>query len=552
MAYALNPFTGEFDYYVGAATGAEIIALLEALAAGDRLSHDDGLSDVSADDHHAQTHGLASAYHTVAGLTTGHFIKATGATSFAFGAHGLTYSDVGAEVSGAVASHESTYNHANYNTAYGWGNHAGLYDPAGTMTTHQSTYNHANYDTAYDWGDHASGGYALQSVLGTSIGTGLLLTTTVLSVSTVLQTYHGINPSAGVQSLLGCADEAAIRTLLDLEPGTDFYSTSTLDTALGLKANLTGPTFTGTVTVPSTNFTIGSTTFSEAQLQTNLAKISCTFTNVQTALGAASGAVAFNSQALTGVGAIGCGTVTSTGNLVIADNGTIGSVSTPGAMKIDAVGNMGVGINPSANVRLYFVAPDAQSTIYYGVAGETYSDAANNYGVFGYAGGGGGTSNIGVYGGAVGAANNYHFYSRDDDHCSGGAWNDSSHSSRKKLIRDLTNTDLKELYSLLDNLSMKSYRHKAEIPILGYEKEKKVEFGIRKGEPEPIYDDPLRAPERFGLMADDINLPGFLASKGMLGLSGGRLANYSLICHRHVKSLIEDLTQRLEALEGEA
>ena len=33
-----------------------------------------------------------------------------------------------------------------------------------------------------------------------------------------------------------------------------------------LKANLAGPTFTGTVTVPSTNFTIGATTFSETQL----------------------------------------------------------------------------------------------------------------------------------------------------------------------------------------------------------------------------------------------------------------------------------------------
>lgn len=28
----------------------------------------------------------------------------------------------------AVATHESTYNHANYNTAYGWGNHTGLYE----------------------------------------------------------------------------------------------------------------------------------------------------------------------------------------------------------------------------------------------------------------------------------------------------------------------------------------------------------------------------------------------------------------------------------------
>jgi hypothetical protein len=41
-------------------------------------------------------HDLTSAYHTDSGLTAGHFLKATGTTTFAFGAHGLTASDVGA------------------------------------------------------------------------------------------------------------------------------------------------------------------------------------------------------------------------------------------------------------------------------------------------------------------------------------------------------------------------------------------------------------------------------------------------------------------------
>jgi len=40
-------------------------------------------------------------------------------------------SDIGGEASGtaatAISDHESTYNHANYDTAYGWGDHAGLY-----------------------------------------------------------------------------------------------------------------------------------------------------------------------------------------------------------------------------------------------------------------------------------------------------------------------------------------------------------------------------------------------------------------------------------------
>lgn len=46
---------------------------------------------------HARSHGLTSTDdHTVSGLTIGHFLKATGASSFAFAPHGLTYSDVGA------------------------------------------------------------------------------------------------------------------------------------------------------------------------------------------------------------------------------------------------------------------------------------------------------------------------------------------------------------------------------------------------------------------------------------------------------------------------
>jgi len=48
------------------------------------------------------------------------------------------------------------------------------------------------------------------------------------------------------------------------------------------------------------------------------------FANVQAALAAASGAVDFNSQNLTSVGTIGCGTITTTGNVVLPANGVIG------------------------------------------------------------------------------------------------------------------------------------------------------------------------------------------------------------------------------------
>lgn len=41
-----------------------------------------------------EAHGLVSDKHTVSGLTTGHFLKATGATSFGFAAHGLDTDDI--------------------------------------------------------------------------------------------------------------------------------------------------------------------------------------------------------------------------------------------------------------------------------------------------------------------------------------------------------------------------------------------------------------------------------------------------------------------------
>ena len=57
------------------------------------------MSGVGANDHHAQSHSFIAGDHTITGLTTGHFLKATGSSSYAFQTHGLTYSDVGAAAS---------------------------------------------------------------------------------------------------------------------------------------------------------------------------------------------------------------------------------------------------------------------------------------------------------------------------------------------------------------------------------------------------------------------------------------------------------------------
>jgi hypothetical protein len=70
----------------------------------------------------------------------------------------------------------TTTNVANWNTAYGWGNHAsaGYAIATNYYTTTQiqnyfsgasamTGYNKTNWDTAYGWGNHASGGYATAS-----------------------------------------------------------------------------------------------------------------------------------------------------------------------------------------------------------------------------------------------------------------------------------------------------------------------------------------------------------------------------------------------------
>ena len=54
----------------------------------------------------------------------------------------------------AAAAHELAYDHDNYDTAYGWGDHAGLYDTVGTaagaVSTHESTYDHSLIGAAYE------------------------------------------------------------------------------------------------------------------------------------------------------------------------------------------------------------------------------------------------------------------------------------------------------------------------------------------------------------------------------------------------------------------
>lgn len=89
--------------------------------------------------------------------------------------------------------------------------------------------------------------------LNTFVITGLQIGTDVQAYDADLTTYAGITPSANVQSILGGANYAAIRTLLDLESGVDFDPVGT--------DNSTDVTLSGTpdyITILGQVITVGS------------------------------------------------------------------------------------------------------------------------------------------------------------------------------------------------------------------------------------------------------------------------------------------------------
>ena len=76
-------------------------------------------------------------------------------------------------------------------------------------------------------GDYAHRTYAeVRADLGLEIGTD------VQAYDADLDTWAGLTPSANAQSLVTAANYAAMRGLLDLEAGTDFYSTGDVDDAV--------------------------------------------------------------------------------------------------------------------------------------------------------------------------------------------------------------------------------------------------------------------------------------------------------------------------------
>lgn len=161
----------------------------------------------------------------------------------------------------------------------------------------------------------------LASVLNQDLTTDADVTFATVNALTLAAAAVGFTAAGGTTSkTLTVDDNFVVSTqLAAISANTDKVTEST---------TVTSPLVLSTydISIPAaTNAAAGHATAAHiTALEANTDKVTCNFANVQTALAAASGAVDFNSQALTSVGTIGCGTITTTGNLVLPANGVIG------------------------------------------------------------------------------------------------------------------------------------------------------------------------------------------------------------------------------------
>ncbi|MDD2805937.1 MAG: hypothetical protein PHV33_10310 [Elusimicrobiales bacterium] len=95
-------------------------------------------------------------------------------TAYGWGNHAAAGYAASASLNGVIASTQPLVNSGNWDTAYGWGDHAvaGYAASAslnGVIASTQPLVNSGNWDTAYGWGDHAAAGYAASASLSAVI-----------------------------------------------------------------------------------------------------------------------------------------------------------------------------------------------------------------------------------------------------------------------------------------------------------------------------------------------------------------------------------------------
>lgn len=119
----------------------------------------------------------------------------------------------------------STTRMVNHDTAFGWGNHSGLYDILGqatsTLGTHTTTYNHTNYNTAYSWGNHAGLydplGQATSSINLLTAGDGLTRTLNDFDCDTASASVFGCLSITDWATFMGKVATSSIDSLGEIE-----------------------------------------------------------------------------------------------------------------------------------------------------------------------------------------------------------------------------------------------------------------------------------------------------------------------------------------------
>jgi hypothetical protein len=148
----------------------------------------------------------------------------------------------------ASAGYADGTNEANWDTAHGWGNHASAGYADGTNEANWDTAfawgdhsaagyadgtNEANWDTAFSWGDHAAAGYLTSETDSQTlslVGTDLSITNgNTVDLSGFLTSYTETDPVVGAITGIVKADGAG--NISAAVAGTDYLVAETIDLA---------------------------------------------------------------------------------------------------------------------------------------------------------------------------------------------------------------------------------------------------------------------------------------------------------------------------------
>ena len=193
-----------------------------------------------------------------------------------FTINSMVYPGAGIAVStGSTWGTSLTDNSSNWNTAYGWGNHAGLYSllnhthTFASLTSKPTTLvgygitdaatsaQGTSADTAYGWGNHASGGYV--TLTGTQTISGVKTFSTYQLMDVAILIKHGSNTSTGGYTGIGSVASGLTINLGIGTTGSLLFNTSA-------SYSYTFPAASGTIALTSDLSTYATQTYVGTQI----------------------------------------------------------------------------------------------------------------------------------------------------------------------------------------------------------------------------------------------------------------------------------------------